>query len=263
MAVRDPRNSPLEHQCRCFIDGTTAPCPSSFNRKHDRDRHERIHLKGAARVEHLHYCPLGSHCPHDFKNLQLGNLRTHIKTVHQDIQHLICQVCRPFVLTTDPAAFAQHQAEKHGGRHPAPLPRFVPNPTPPTTPASSPPALSRSTTPERITLVPLATLLRYLPATTPPMPPPCSFIVQAQPPLPAEGPCLKPIIPPRRPREARKPYCRTHTRAIPTLRDFLRNTCGIELTQRHRLPSPPTSSYSESELTRSGSLSSSPNASVF
>ncbi|PBK94346.1 hypothetical protein ARMGADRAFT_1029477 [Armillaria gallica] len=66
-----------------------------FNRKHDRDRHERIHLKGAARVEHLHYCPLGSHCPHDFKNLQLGNLRMHIKTVHRDIQHLICQTQQP------------------------------------------------------------------------------------------------------------------------------------------------------------------------
>ncbi len=197
----------------------------------------------------------------------LHRLRLHeahnIYITSRDIQHLICQVCKPFVLTADPAAFARHQAEKHGGWHPAPLPRFVPNPTPPATPASSPPALSRSTTPERITLVPLATLDRARPIPIPPMRPTCSFIVLVQPPLPAEGPCLKPIIPPRRPREARKPYCRTHSSTIPTLRDFLRDTCGIELTQRHRLPSPPTSSSSESELTRSGSLSSSPNASVF
>ncbi|SJL16519.1 uncharacterized protein ARMOST_20045 [Armillaria ostoyae] len=263
----DPAYPPLEHRCSYIKDGE--PCQWSFNRRYDRDRHEKTHLEADARLENLHYCPLGSHCPHDFKNLQLGNLRTHIKTVHQDIQHLICQVCRPFVLTADPEAFARHQAEKHGGPHPAPSPRIVSNPTPPTTPASSPPALSRSSTPERITLVPLATLDRARPTPTPPMPPPCSFIVRAQPPLPAEGPCLQPIVVPRRPRrEARKPYCRTHSRAIPTLRDFLRDTCGIELTQchrptHHRLPSPPTSSSSESELTRSGSPSSSFNGSGF
>ncbi|KAK0437360.1 hypothetical protein EV421DRAFT_1975370 [Armillaria borealis] len=254
----DPPNPPLEHRCSYIEDGK--PCQWSFNRRYDRDRHEKTHLRADARLE--------NHCPHEFKNLQLGNLRTHIKTVHRDIQHLICQVCRPFVLTADPAGFKQHQAEKHGGPHPAPLPRIVPNPTPPTTPASSPPALSRSTTPERITLVPLATLLCSRPTPTPPMPPTISFIVRAQPTLPAEGPCLQPIIVPHRSREARKPYCGTHSRAIPTLRDFLRNTCGIELTQchrptHHRLPSPPTSSSSESELTRSGSPSSSFNDSGF
>ncbi len=60
----------------------------------------------------------------------LHRLRLHeahnIYITSRDIQHLICQVCKPFVLTADPAAFARHQAEKHGGWHPAPLPRFVP-----------------------------------------------------------------------------------------------------------------------------------------
>ncbi|PBK68028.1 hypothetical protein ARMSODRAFT_1005033 [Armillaria solidipes] len=250
----DPPYPPLEHRCSYTEDGK--PCQWSFNRRYDRDRHEKTHLEADARLENLHYCPLGSHCPHEFKNLQLGNLRTHIKTV------------QPFVLTADPVAFARHQVEKHGGRHPALLPRTVPNLTPPATPAPSPPALSRSSTPERITLVPLATLDRARPTPTPPMPPPYSFIVRAQPPLPAEGLCLQPIIVPRPTRrEARQPYFRTHSRAIPTLRDFLRDTCGIELTQchrpTHRLPSPPTSSSSESELTRSGSSSSSLNDSGF
>ncbi|KAK0437384.1 hypothetical protein EV421DRAFT_1739097 [Armillaria borealis] len=196
----DPPNPPLEHKCSFIKDGK--PCKWSFNRRYDCDRHKRSHLKGAARVEHLHYCPLGTSCPMKFKNLQLANLRMHIKTVHRDIQHLICQMCRPFVLTADPVAFAQHQAEKHGRLHLALLPRIVPNPTPPATLGSSPPTLSRSTTPDRITLVPLATLLRYPPTPTHPMPPSCSFIVHVQLLLPAEGPCLQPIILPHCPREA-------------------------------------------------------------
>ncbi|KAK0484290.1 hypothetical protein EDD18DRAFT_1361305 [Armillaria luteobubalina] len=183
----------------------------------------------------LHHCPLGNRCPHDFKNLQLGNLRTHIKTVHRDIQHLICQVCRPFVLTAGTAAFERHQAERHSGRRPARPPRTVSNPTPPTTPSLSPPALSRFSTPKTIELVPLATLNRAGPAPAPAKPPHCSFmIVDPRQSLPAEGPCLEPIVPPPHPREARKPYCdRAHSRAIPTLRNFLRDTCGIELTQCH------------------------------
>ncbi|KAK0501918.1 hypothetical protein EDD18DRAFT_1426391 [Armillaria luteobubalina] len=134
-------------------------------------------------------------------------------------------------------AFERHQAEHHSGRRPARPPRTVSNPTPPTTPSSSPPALSRFSTPETIELVPLATLNRAGPAPAPEKPPHCSFmIVDPRQPLPAEGPCLEPIVPPPHPREARKPYCdRAHSRAIPTLRNFLRDTCGIELTQCHHL----------------------------
>ncbi|KAK0214385.1 hypothetical protein IW262DRAFT_1466125 [Armillaria fumosa] len=235
MARRAPHHHPGKHECRYFKNGTTTRCRSSFDRKHDRDRHERIHLEGAARAKYLHHCPLGSRCSHDFKNLQLGNLRTHIKTVHRDIQHLICQACRPFVLTADTAALARHQAEHHSRRRPARPPRTVCNPTPPTTPESSPPALSRFSTPETIELVPLAALNRLRPALAPAIPPHYSFtIVDAQQPLPAEGPHLEPIVPPPHPREARKPYSdRAHSRAIPTLRNFLRDTCGIELTQYH------------------------------
>ncbi|PBK68000.1 hypothetical protein ARMSODRAFT_976284 [Armillaria solidipes] len=266
----DPPNSPLEHKCSFIKDGK--PCRWSFNRRYDRDRHERSHLKGAARVEHLHYCPLGTGCPMKFKTsswptfARTSRLSTHgIYTTSRDIKHLICQVCRPFVLTADPVAFAQHQAEKHGCPQSTPLPRIV---SIPTTPASSSPALSRSTTPVRIALVPLTTLLRALPTPTTPRPPPCSFIVHTKPPR-SESPDLEALLPPCRGDwyVVPKPYRKSHSSIIPMLRDFLRDKCGIELTQCRpptscHLPSPPTSS-SESKLMRSGSPSSSLSASGF
>ncbi|KAK0476331.1 hypothetical protein IW261DRAFT_1642022 [Armillaria novae-zelandiae] len=233
MARCAPQHHAGKYECRYFKNGTTTRCRLSFDRQHDCDRHERTHLRGAARAKYLHHCPLGSRCHRDFKNLQLGNLRTHIKTVHRDIQHLICQICRPFVLTADPAAFARHQAEQHSGWHPAQQPRTVSNPTPPTTPASSPPDLSPPSAPKTIKSVPLATRNRARPVPNPAMYPHCSFmIMDTQRRLPAEGPRLKPIVPPPDPREARTPDYGTQSRALPPLRDFLRDTCGIELTQR-------------------------------
>ncbi len=45
----DAPNPPLEHRCNYIEDGK--PCQWSFNRRYDRDRHERSHLQGAAPVE--------------------------------------------------------------------------------------------------------------------------------------------------------------------------------------------------------------------
>ncbi|SJL16491.1 uncharacterized protein ARMOST_20017 [Armillaria ostoyae] len=196
-----------------------------------------------------------------FKNLQLPNLRTHIKTVHRDIKHLICQLCRPFVLTRNPADFARHRAEKHTSPQSAPLPRII------LTLASSLPALSRPITPARITLVPLTTLRRARPTPTTPSPLASSFIVHAKPPC-SESTDLEALLPPCCDDcyVVPKPYLKTHSSLIPTLHDFLRDECGIELIPHHpthhRLPSLLTSSP-ESELMSSGSSSSSLSTSGF
>ncbi|KAK0441248.1 uncharacterized protein EV420DRAFT_1485705 [Desarmillaria tabescens] len=249
-----PPRIPLRY--KCILYGTD--CKWSFNRSYDCHRHKRQHLEGDARAEHLHYCPLGTGCPLDFKNLQLGNLRIHIKTI------------QPFVLTTDLEAFAQHQAEKHGDLQPSALPRIITSPLPSETPVSSPPALSQHTTPAKITLVPLATLIRGQPAPMPPKMLPCSFIQRARLPLP-EDCCLTPIMPHRHDSwhcAAPTPYkFKAHSRIVPTLRNFLRDDCGIELIPKRRLihchlPSLTGPFESpESALMSSGSSSSSPDTS--
>ncbi|KAK0184352.1 hypothetical protein F5146DRAFT_1228744 [Armillaria mellea] len=146
---RQPPNPPLEHKCSYAEDGER--CKWSFDRRFDCNRHERRHLTGIAREEILHRCPLGGACRHRFKTLQLGNLRAHIRNVHEDMRDLICQVCRPFVLATDSEDLARHQAEQHSGQLPAPQHRTVGDATLPPTPVSSPPAVPSSSTSERIT----------------------------------------------------------------------------------------------------------------
>ncbi|KAK0200169.1 hypothetical protein DFS33DRAFT_1490607 [Desarmillaria ectypa] len=161
-------------------------------------------------------------------------------------------------------AFAQHQREKHHDLQPTPLIRIVANPTPPATPASTPPAVLQPSTRAKITLVPLATLIRSRPTPTPPETPPCSFILCANLPLPAN--CrLKPITPCHRRRNqwyvAPTPYyLQKHSSTVPMLRDFLRSVCGIELLPKRRpirrhLPSPTSSSESEPMSSRSSPFS--------
>ncbi|KAK0214399.1 hypothetical protein IW262DRAFT_1466136 [Armillaria fumosa] len=265
MARRGPPYPPLKFRCD-YRDGVKR-CEWSFKTEHGLHRHQLIHLEGDAREEHLYYCRLGTGCPLRFKNLQLPNLRAHIKTVHRDIEHLICQVCKPFMFIADPVAFTQHQAEAHDSpQSTTSIPRITPIPT---APASSSWVISQSKTPERITLVPLETLPRTQPTPITPRHP-TSFIVRTIPPLP-ESLDLEALHP---------PYCsdwdvapeddNTHSSAIPTLREFLWEMCGIELIpaqwaylpiHRHLSASPTSSTGSEPTI--SGSSSSSLSATVF
>ncbi|KAG7441680.1 uncharacterized protein BT62DRAFT_1011248 [Guyanagaster necrorhizus] len=256
MARGSPPSTPLQFKCFLYSSEIGKGCPWSFSRRFDCRRHEKTHLTGDALVEELHYCPLGTGCHADFKNLQLSNLRTHIRAVHHDIQHLICQDCMPFVLTADPAAFNRHKIEKHSDLQP--VLHTIHNPTPPAMPVPFPQALPQPST-SKITLAPLSTLIRHPPA--PLLPPPCSIIIRAKLPLP-ENRRLKPIVPRRRHDwhvAPTRPYIARYLNTVPKLRDFLRDACGVELrpprTRRH-LPSPVSSS-----MTGSGSVSTSPSAS--
>ncbi|KAK0476354.1 hypothetical protein IW261DRAFT_1594996, partial [Armillaria novae-zelandiae] len=145
MVRRDPPNPPLHFKCDYLDD--VKPCKWSFKTEHDLHRHQLIHLEGDAREEQLYHCPLGTGCRMRFNSLQLPNLRAHIKTVHRDIKHLICQVCRPFVFIADPVAFARHQAEAHdsdGPQSTRPIPRVNPIPA---APAPSSSVISQSIAP--------------------------------------------------------------------------------------------------------------------
>ncbi|KAK0501940.1 hypothetical protein EDD18DRAFT_1346506 [Armillaria luteobubalina] len=173
---------------------------------------------------------------------------------------------RPFVFIADPVAFAQHHTEAHNGPQPTPLPQTSPTPTP----ASSSLVISQSIIPESITSVPLETLPLTWPTPITQRHPP-SFIVRAILPLP-ESLDLAALHPPYGndwdvvPDEDLD----AQSSDVPTLRDFLWETCGIELIpvqwahhpiHRH-LSALPTSS-TESEPTSSGSSSSSLSATVF